>query len=376
MAEPENKDFETILAELLADAKIRMNKIKNWIVGGVIHSILAILSKGLEQLYITLFEGIGLAFLETSTGTWLRAIAALIGITPLVATKTRGTVIIGRIDTSSEKTVDIGKIVGTETSAAGVSYRYRVIETATAGIGTAEIEVKIEALNPGADYNIGSGLITKMYSTIQGFDYVKNDQPDNGWLTREGADDEYDDRLKARCRVRWAAFAYGGTADLYISTIMQLIEVQTVKVDSLIPRGLGTVDVIFTTTSKNGIPTQECLDAAQILIDASKPCESDILAKAPIPSPQNIYVILYQALTGGDKLTIQMEAVSAIQSLFLPTNSEMRFGIGDDLIRAKIAAKCIQVANVANVNIVIPSADIGIPSGGLATFGNLTVEVM
>jgi len=371
MAQPEIKAYATILAELLVEAKSRMTQIKNWVVGGVMHSILAVLAKGLAALYETLSRAIDLAFLETSSGAYLRAIATLIGVEPRAATKARGRVIFYRTTTTSERTIAAGTLAAT----ASGSPRFKTLAAATFGIGVEEIEVEVEAELAGAAGNVGDGAINRLITSLPGIDGVRNDQAE-GWLDREGGDADTEDQIRERCRVRWASFTYGGTAEHYIATAMEIPGVDRVVVLSLAPRGAGTIDIVLTSTAADGVPTAALLAEVQALVDARKPCEADVLVKAFTAWTYNIELYVVRNLAGGNEEDIQAAVEAAIADLYLPSTSSLAFGIGDALVRAKLFAAAIAQEYVANVIIVSPSADVDIPDDGLARLGTLTVGVV
>jgi len=376
MSEPEIKTFATILAELLVEAKSRMTRITNWVVGGVIHSILAVCAKGLEKLYEALQSAIDLAFLDTATGVWLLKIAVLIGVTRQEALKARYNLIFYRDEASAEDTdIPAGALAGTAQAEDGAVFKYQVLEDAVLPAGETEVEVLIEAYAAGASSNVGQGLINQLYSSIPGIDGVKNDQADAG-LVREGADAESEDRLKDRCRNRWASFSYGGTREAYIYHALTADpSVRRVSVNALAPRGDGTVDVIFTTTSPDGLPTPAVIAIVQIAIDAVKPCEADVLAKGPTPVDIDLHLIAVQSLNGGDAAVIADAVETAAENLFLPSDGEIIYNIGDDGSRGKIFAVCMPVSFVGNLIIVSPASDTPVSADGLARLNSISVEV-
>jgi len=371
MALPKIKTFATILAELLVEAKSRMTQIKNWVVGGVMHSILAVLAKGLAALYENLERAIDLAFLETSTGIYLRAIAVLIGVEPREATKAVGRVIFSRTTPTSEKTISAGTIVATTTG----NPRFVTTADATLVVGETEIEVEVEAELAGAAGNVGDGAITRLITSLPGIDGVRNDQAE-GWLDREGGDADTEDQIRERCRLRWTSFTYGGTAEHYIATAMEISGVATVAVLSSAPRGEGTVDIVLTSTSVDGMPTPVMLAEVQTLVDARKPCEADVLVKAFTAWPNDVTLTIVRDLAGGVAADIQAAGEAAIEDLYLPSTNDLAFSIGDDLVRAKIFAVAIAIEYAANVIITEPPADVEIPAAGLVRLGTLTVEVV
>jgi uncharacterized phage protein gp47/JayE len=368
MAVPTIKDFTTLLADLVAEGKTRMTAVTNWATGAVVHSILAVCAKGLEALYQALQRAIDLAFADTSEGVYLERIAAQLGVDFQEAVKAQGTVTFSRDDSTGAATVPAGTIVGV---VGGV--RFIVDAEVTAADGEDTIDAEVTAQLAGIAGNAGAGTIAEIVSVLSGWDAVTNGED---WLTREGDDAETEAEWAARVALRWAAFAYGASAETYESHARESTGVALVKVNSLAPRGEGTVDVVVTSTAEDGVPTPELIEAIQDTIDARKPVDADVLVKAPTLVEVDVHVRLVQSLTGGDAATIEAEAEAAIGGLFQYTTAVLNFGIGDDVILAKLFAACIAVAHVDNVVIVEPAADVELGSDQLAALGTLTVEVI
>lgn len=383
MATPTFRDFETILADLVAEGKDKMQAVTNWVVGGVMHSILAVAAKGLEKLYESLKQGVGMAFLNSpfgangprATGDYLTAKALELGLSKQSATKAQGRVIFYRSDTSVDRDIEAGKIVSINPNADGVKLRFKTKSLQTILTGASEIEVEVEAELPGAAWNVGSATIVNIETPIIGIDGVRNDQS-GGWLDKEGDDEETEDALRERCAQRWAALTYGGTKEAYISFAKEVVGVELVEVHSLAPRGEGTTDVMITSTAPDGVPTAGLIADVQAIVDARKPVEADVLVRAPAPIPVDIIMTVYRGDTGGLAGEIQADVEDAVEGLFQPTAGQSGFGIGDSATLARLFAAAITVEHVANVVIDSPTEDVAVPYYGLASLNSLTVVVL
>lgn len=381
--EPTFRTFTEILDDLIAEGKTQMPKVKNWLVGSVVRSILAVCAKGIEKLYEALKQGVGMAFLTSpfgdggpkASGEYLKAIAAMLGIIVQVATRAKGRVIFFRENTTGDRDINKGTLVATDVGEDGNKRRFRTTADATILDGEAEIEVEVEAEIAGAEWNVGGGTIVNIESTLIGIDGVRNDQP-GGWLDKEGDDDESETALAERCIGRWAAITYGGAAESYISFSKEVVGVELVAVNALAPRGEGTVDVIITSTAPDGIPTAQMIDDVQAIVDARKPVESDVLVKGPTSVPVNVVMTIYRESAGGIAATVKAAVEDAVEALFQPQAGEGGFGIGDDATRARLFAAAIAVPYVANVVISSPSVDVGVQPDGLANLNSLSVTVM
>lgn len=375
MAVPSIKQFSEILAELITEGKERMPKVKNWVSGGVFHSIFAVFAKGLAALYAAVSQAIDLTFVASSEGVYLRRIADQWGKPAADAVAARGRVIFFREETTGEKTIKAGSWVATDTGEDGTRRRFFTLAEATLEDGEAEVEVAVEAEDGGSDWNVGGGTITVIDSSLPGVDGVRNDQED-GWLDREGADAEDDDGLKERLPLRWAEVSLGKVGEAYKSAALAIAGVVTVTVDSLAPRGDGTVDIIITSTAEDGLPSVDLLAECQAAVDLLKPDEADVLVRGPTPYSIDYHVRLTQSLAGGDAATIQAAAEAAIDALHLPGTGTYRFLVGEPVTLARIFATLIAVPYVANVVILEPASDIDVGRSGMAVKGAVTVEVL
>lgn len=374
MAPYNRPTFEQILADLIAEGKAKLARIKNWVVGGVIRTLLAVVAKGLDQLYTVIDSAIDLAFPDTSYGVWLALIARLIGLEKKVARKAEGRVILGRNEANGAKDIPKDSVVATVTGADGKIYRFKTKADDVLPAGETEVEVEVIAESVGKAYNVGAGTITEIVSSLPGIDYVRNE---DDWLDIEGTDTETDDELRERIRLRWAAFSYGGTAELYQSVALGIDGVMTVVVNANAPRGDGTLDVIITGSAV--VPTQNLIDAVQAAIDAVKPKLADVLVKGPTLAPIDVTLVGTKSLAGGEVNAVLADLEDAVEALFLSVdnpNGAGAFQTGQKVVRARFAQVAMQVAWMANVDVVLPDEDVLLDGDELAQPGDINLSVV
>lgn len=373
MAEYERPTFTEILSSLIANGKSTLTRIKNWAVGAVVRSTLGVVAKGLDQLYAIIDRVLLLAFYDTSTGAWLERIGILHNRPRKVARKAQGRVIYGREESGGAKNIAAGSIVGTTTTPDGKLLRYKTDEDTTLPDGELEVEVDITAETVGSRYNVGSGAIDQMITSIPGIDYVRNDQ-EPYWLDTEGTDKEEDEAMQQRMPLVWSELSFPAPGEKYKSVARAILGVSDVYVDINAPRGDGTIDIII--WGDGGAPTPELVETVQTAIDLIKPDLADVLVKAASASTQNIVVNLVKGLGSGEVTAIKAAGETALASLFLPSDNESAYRIAEKFSRAKIYAESIQVPNVSNVDVVIPAEDVDIDPDELAQPGTITVNVV
>ena len=154
-----------------------------------------------------------------------------------------------------------------------------------------------------ARYNIAAGLITQLVTNVAGIDYVTNQE---GWITREGSDDEEDETLRSRAIGKWSQLSVGGGRDAYIAWAQEIPGAVAVQVDDEHPRGQGTIDVIITGTV--GLPTPELIAEVQTHIDQRRPLCADVLVIGPEPVVIDFDVVLHVHPEHGDLAEIKTKA--------------------------------------------------------------------
>jgi len=330
------QDEDDIRDALFADAQTNLPQITNYNPGGIFRTILEIFTRAVHSFYILLANVCYQHFAQTATGGWLDLKAGEIGITRKPATKTAGNVCFYReTPEASNVVIPAGAIMSTATDSQGREYRFLVTEETVLESGQAEVAVPVEAESAGAEYNVGTLTIIRLITTISGVDGVENRA---GWLTDEGTDQETDTELRERYRLKWEELARGSTKLAYVGYAKEINGVVDVLVDDTWPRGPGTVDIYITGT--NGIPTQALIDEVQANIDDKKPICSDALVLAPTPVTVNATITIYVVTGTTGQATIQADAESIINALFIRDDTweveDLRFKLGQDVTQDRI----------------------------------------
>ncbi|MDQ7790234.1 MAG: baseplate J/gp47 family protein [Eubacteriales bacterium] len=360
--------------ELMDDTRTRFwnmqFRITNWRPGGVFYSLVAAANQGLADLYKLLKDTSPQLYVNTATGEWLDLKAAEYEVYRKLAQKTRGNATLGRNEPGDNVVIAAGTIVSTAVDRYGEKLQYIVTERAV--LEDLEVLVPVEAEFAGARHNVGSGQINQLVTPVAGIDYVTNTE---GWITREGTDDETDESLRARTKNAWSKLSVGGGRDAYIAWAQDIPGVIVVRVSDEHPRGQGTVDVIITGSA--GLPTQDLIDQVQAHIDERKPLLADVLALGPVPVPVAFDVTLIVHPDYGGLAEIQARAEEIIDIMFRYGDTEEtgitkvspEFGV----IRAQVVANLMTIEHVVNVNLVAPAVDVAVAVGELAVKGTVDV---
>lgn len=364
--------------ELMNNAILQLkednSKITNFNIGGVFRSLLALFFRPLSELYQLFANDVmPQVYLQTAVSAWLDLKAAELGVFRKPATNTTGNVVFSR--TIPEATIVIipeGTLIKTAPDPNGKEYVFMTTAAATLLSTETGITVPIIAEFDGSASNVGAFSINSIITHISGIDAVANH---NGWITKEGTDEESDDALRQRAMLKWEQLA-GFTSNYYVSLALEVTGIVNASIDDQHPRGQGTIDVIV--SSVGGVPTSGMINEVQQYIDSRKHLCDDVLVKAPQVVTVNIQTTIYAHPTQGDLNSIKAEAESIIALMFIGTTErpEIVRVIGSSSVnRAAFIANIMRIENVVNTSMTSPAADIQLITGQIPVKGTVTVTV-
>ena len=270
MFEMETK--QAILNRLLQYYKEVATDDVNKIEGGFTQDTLAANAKEFEKTYAECSLIVDAAFVQTSWGEPLTKLAEQFGIIRKEATKAIANLtVIGSYGAVIQK----GSIFST---ADGKNF----LATDTATIGTSgEIEIKAEAQEAGADYNVNAETIIKIPISIYGVQSVINQD-----AAHDGYEEETDDALRERVLFKVRQPATSGNKNHYMLWASEVAGVGGVKVLPLWS-GNGTVKVVITNTD-NAIASADLIKQVQEHIEAEAPIGATLTVTTPDPLTINI----------------------------------------------------------------------------------------
>lgn len=77
------------------------------------------------------------------------------------------------------------------------------------------LDLTFEAETPGAAANVPDGSSFELVTSLPGVTAEQVTPPGGTWITQQGADEESDTALRARCKARWGELGYGATEAAY-----------------------------------------------------------------------------------------------------------------------------------------------------------------
>lgn len=335
---------------------------------GVVRGLLELWSWGLYQLYQFLSAILTQAFPETATGNWLDLHCQMIEIYRKAATKAQGVVYFMRTGSTGNVVISAGRIVRTEPDGTGQVYRFVTTEDAVLQDGQTEVAVTMEAEEYGQGANVSTNQITEIVTVIPGVDSVENR---TGWLTSEGADQEDDEALRERYRLKWAE-NNGVTKYAYMSWALSVTGVIGTKILDQQPRGQGTVDVVIKGTA--GIPTQQLIDDVTAALVDKIPINDDVQVIGP--TPVNVDIDAELELVSGSPTAIINEVTTRLNALFEDPSSVsdvMPLQICEDLPMDRLVSVIMAVSGIKKINWTSPTADIQVNDDELAVLNSLNI---
>ena len=207
------KSADTLYAEMLAAVASAGVKVANWRTGGPYKTLLRSNAVITEVLYGLAAAFVSSGFLDTAEKGWLTLLAeSFFSLTREAAKTTAGTVTLTCAAGSGPYTIPAGGLIVATSN--GLRYRSTASVTVPAS-GSANVATLAES--PGAKYNVGLLAIDRVISpTFVGLS-VSNPGNAGEWITSAGADEEDDDRLKLRCKTKWATLGTGSPSAAYVN---------------------------------------------------------------------------------------------------------------------------------------------------------------
>lgn len=220
----------------------------------------------LVQMFARMYAGVttsirdiaAMGLNEYAVGDWLALLSrSHYDNEPLEAVATQGTLsLVAAANAPGPQSINAGQLVFADNTY-GYTYRNRFAFTLTPGTThSVEVEAEVAAANRDVPVN----TITVLKTPIAG---VTVNNPPIGstgtWITRNGADRESDDALRARNRSKWGTLGIAPGLAYSHYAAKGHASVRRVYVDDQNPRGPGTIDIYIAGDSGS---------LAQLVVDA------------------------------------------------------------------------------------------------------------
>lgn len=318
-----------------------------------------VLAAQLDTLCQQTEEMVRQAFPATATGEYLDRHAALRGISRKEGAKATGLVSFRRTTPAG---YSISIPAGTVVQSSGADPLHFVTTRDTSLSGTSlSITVTVEAVEPGAQYNLKSGTITVMVTPPAGITHITHDTTCTG-----GTDSETDDALRQRLLDSCMTPSAGGSPGYYRAMMLAQSDVGKVKV---LPayRGGGTLDLVVYGAS--GPIKDSRLTQLQTLFQGQRDLGIDVAVRQAITTPVNLELEL-AAADGWDYDAVRQSCQQALLA-------EMgQLDIGEPWLLARMNRVLMAQPGAYNCKIRLPSADAYPLEDRLLVMGGVTITPM
>uniref|UniRef100_A0A7V4EFU1 Baseplate J/gp47 family protein n=1 Tax=Thermus tengchongensis TaxID=1214928 RepID=A0A7V4EFU1_9DEIN len=310
---------------------------------------------GLEDLWRTIAQIARGGYLSTAQGPWLDLLAEeFFALERKRATFARGRVRLTASPGFGPYNIQPGDLwLGT---ADGLLY-----QNTTGGLlqSGGQLDVEVQAESPGSRYNVPAGAISILHTPLPGVSATN--PPD--WLLEAGRDEETDEELRERCRIRWAELGGGATRHAYeFWALTAHPAVTKVRVLDDHPRGQGTVDVVVWGEGGLGADVVAQVDA---YIQERRPLTANVLVYAA--TPRVVSVVATIAVRAGYLSAAQSQVAGELATL------QQEMPIGGTLYRSRLIEALFARPHVVNVALATPNADIALaPTEALVLIPSLT----
>ncbi len=295
----------------------------------------------------------------TATGEALEHHAALRGLSRKEGAKATGVVLFRR---SSPAGYDISIPAGTVLQSTGAeALRYVTVKDVVM-LGHMDSALSIiEAVEPGARYNLRSGAITVMVTPPAGITEVVQSSD-----CHSGTDPESDEELRHRLIDACRYPAVGVNAGFYRGLLLAQSGVGKVKV---LPthRGSGTVDAVV--YGKGEALPEDRIAALQQLLRQQRDLGIDAVVRQAVTTPVNLELEV-AAASGWEQGAVAERCREAI------TAEMAELEIGEPWLLARMSRLLMSLPGVYNCRVTLPVADAFPLEDRLLVPGGITIREM
>lgn len=337
-----------------------------WQTGGVAYTLIRVLAKAVSDKLALIRNLAASGFLDLAAGGWLTLLAkSAYTLDRYLATLAQGTIRIAIGASYAPQTVQPGQLWVTDNA----GHRYNAVNPAPVAISAgASAVIPFRAESPGSAYNIANGTGLSMVTALPGMTAAL-EVSGASWLTVQGADDETDANLRARCRARWATVGLNKTRDGFLFLAMNAPGVTTqpnrVYVDDTNPRGPGTCNV-WLAGPGGPLPAPDVATIASYLSARQSVCSDVATANAVTRAVDVAATVYYRAAYTGalgdatNRVTAMLQALDLGAPVYLAEVLEQLMGAAG-------------VYNVAGLTLNGGAADLALAVNEVATVGTFTL---
>ena len=339
-------------------------KVTSWQEGGIglttANFLADLVAKSSEKVQLIAAGG----FLDFASGSWLTTLAdQLYNETREPAIRTVGTMVLTSSDGAPPYTFSARQLWVTTSS----GLRFNNTTGGTLASGSSEtLSLTWEAEDPGTSYNIPVGSTLEFVTATPGVTISNPDTGSGDWISTYGADEESDEALRARCRLKWAVISYEYPAAAYEYWAQSASSsVTRVLVDDQNPDGPGTLRVYLAGDS-GGISDSGIITAVDDVLQLRRAVSAQVTTlgatnKIVVPTGTVRY-------RGVDLATATANVEAALAEMFssLPIGGES-VGATSGVFRDSIVQAVRSADGIIKFDLSMPATDVDLELYEVAT---------
>lgn len=302
-------------------------------------------------------------YLDESIGAWLTLLAkGVFDLDRVPAAFMAGTVSVSCAGGAGPYTISPAGLVVSDGTR-----RWRSTNTSNVTVASGDsAQVRVRAEAAGTDYNVSGGAVTAIITPASAGLSVSA-ASGSAWRTSEGAAEESDATLRARCRGRWSTLGRGANVDAYVYWCTNVAAAPTVTRAKTVPgSGDGTITVYVAQATSAATSPQ--VSAVQTAIDLQKPITDSVTVAAAGAQPIAVTgSVVFRSATFNT--TAATDAIEAALRTYITSK-----GFGDTVdLGGLYAAIYGATPGVVDVDLSAPSADTVLGVDKVATDGAFTI---
>lgn len=370
MTEPNFKNYDQILADMMADLASKATRLTDMNPGSIIRTLLEVNALKFDEAHYLAEQVINLFFVASTSGTYLDRRVAERGITRIVGTKA-----FGQVTASRSTPAPFGQLIPAGTTFETEDHIVKLISTADATLaqGATSVLVPVEAVSVGKSGNLQEGTILKQVGVaVSLIETVTVAAPG----LAGGTDTESDADLRSRYLTIVRSPGTSGNKADYVKWALEVAGVGGVYVLPLW-NGRGTVKVFLLGTDKTPA-AQAIVNQVQAYIDPDPEVGE---GKAPIGATVTcvaapaVSIDIAAAVTlDGSKTLAQVQAAfetavaEYLKTIAYSSDTTVRYShIGSLLLDIQ------GVTDYSNLSVNGGTANIPVVAGSVAVKGTVTL---
>ena len=353
------KDFDSIVADMVAYIVANSSQITDLSPGSVIRSFCEGSALSIEELYVSVYLGFKRYLNQVKTDVF--------GLQKKSGVKASTNVIFSRTSSSGQVTIPAGTRLQTSASLVFATTSESYILDGHVDSDPTEVEAE----SVGVAYNVSSDTITTMKDNVDGVETVTNPNAATGGVDIE-TDYNFEKRFQQyiegigrvnRAGLRYAALSVEGITSVSIEELIPPVSNVNVKVyiddGSALSVSAAKIEEVQDVIDGDGTESNPGYRAAGI----------NVVVSAPGIVTQDVTCTI-TVVPGVDIDQVESDTADSI------TNYINKLDVADDIILNEIVASIMQVYGIFDCDVSDPTGNVAIAASQIGRVGTIAITVV